>query len=268
MSPSEVQQLVQELERTGALSTQLTQRTVAEMSKSLARYFTEVSSAKIKEFTDKAQELANAALKTEQDVRTGQALTTTVGESPATARGQLMDFIKANTTQGIGETMNMDFFLRIARQVAEGAGQHLARNFDEARVDEFPALEFKRVYDRLIPRGSEKDPAGPTNAWNDPDGRWVAAAEESGDEDAQRIFEDTGRCVALKSSGIWSALGDGSGGYEDTLGNDFPPFAFSSGWDVDEITREEAEELGLLDPGEGVEMPKLDFSDLLGIPSS
>jgi hypothetical protein len=34
---------------------------------------------------------------------------------------------------------------------------------------------------------------------------------------------------ALKTSPIWQALADGAGGFEDTLGSPYPPFAFGSG---------------------------------------
>ena len=70
--------------------------------------------------------------------------------------------------------------------------------------------------------------------------------------------------VALKSSGVWLALGDGAGGYSDTLGNPFPPFAYNSGYDVDEITREDAVALGLMSEDDEVQPAKTDFEDLIG----
>ena len=51
--------------------------------------------------------------------------------------------------------------------------------------------------------------------------------------------------VALKSSPIWQALGDGVGGFKDTLGNPYPPFAYSSGMGWTDISRRECAELGL-----------------------
>ena len=53
--------------------------------------------------------------------------------------------------------------------------------------------------------------------------------------------------VALKSSPIWQALGDGAGGFRDTLGNPYPPFAFGSSYAWVHVDRLEARELGLLD---------------------
>lgn len=263
MTPSEVEQLLKGMERTGNLPKGVTSSSLKEMSKSLANYFNKISADKVAEFTTKAESVLKEALNTEQQARPGTAQTTTVGEGAATARGKLTQFLEQNGAENIGKTLNIDFFLRIPMEVASGAAQKLAQNWDFERLDAFPALEFHRVYNREIPRGSEKDPAGPDNAWS-PD-RWESAADESGDEDAARVFEETGRMIALKSSDIWKSLGDGAGGYSDTLGNDFPPFAFNSGYDVDEITREEAENLGLLDPGEPVDHSEIDLADLINI---
>ena len=52
--------------------------------------------------------------------------------------------------------------------------------------------------------------------------------------------------VALKNSPIWQALGDGVGGYNDTLGNPYPPFAFDSGMAWVGVDRSECIKLGLV----------------------
>ena len=67
--------------------------------------------------------------------------------------------------------------------------------------------------------------------------------------------------IALKSSGIWQALGNGAGGYDDALGNPFPPFAVDSGFDVDETSRDQAEKLGLLVKGEKAKPAKISSHD-------
>ena len=54
--------------------------------------------------------------------------------------------------------------------------------------------------------------------------------------------------MALKSSPIWAALGNGAGGFKDTLGNPYPPFAYSSGMGWEDVDRETAEQLGLVKP--------------------
>ena len=152
---------------------------------------------------------------------------------------------------------------RVAEEVASGAANFMAYNFDQTRIDEFPALEFHRMYDRETPRGFKLGQGGvlvpvPGDDWPS---RWRAAAQESGDYNAARILQETGRMIALKSSGIWQALGSGAGGYDDALGNPFPPFAVDSGFDVDETSRDEAEKLGLLGKREKAKPAKISSHD-------
>lgn len=71
--------------------------------------------------------------------------------------------------------------------------------------------------------------------------RWKAAGERVAWRGAHRT-----KMVALKSSPIWQALGDGAGGFRDTLGNPYPPFAFGSSYAWVHVDRIEAKELGLL----------------------
>lgn len=263
MTPSEVQSLVESLQKEGRLPAQVTQRTAGKVAESLARYFTDASASKLEEITQAAVEAANDALKTEQEAR-GEA-TATVGASTADSRQKLASFLDSVSEGSVADTLNLDFFLRVPQEVAEGAAGLLAQNWDQERVDEWPALELVRLYQRDVPRGSEGDKAGPENGWDDEDGRWVAACGEAEDDDALKVFEDTGRMVALKSSGVWQALGDGAGGYDDTLGNAWEPFAFNSGMGLDEVSADEAVELGLLGEGEEAEPAEIDFSDLLGL---
>lgn len=74
--------------------------------------------------------------------------------------------------------------------------------------------------------------------------RWKAAGESVGWVGAHRL-----RMVALKDSPIWQALGNGAGGYRDTLGNPYPPFAFGSSYGWREVSFAEARQLGLIDRG-------------------
>ena len=76
--------------------------------------------------------------------------------------------------------------------------------------------------------------------------RWKAAGDAVGWQGACK-----GRMVALKSSPIWQALGNGAGGFRDTLGNPYPPFAFGSSYAWFPVDRLEAKELGLLDEENG-----------------
>jgi hypothetical protein len=88
-----------------------------------------------------------------------------------------------------------------------------------------------------------------SRAWQE---RWEAAADYV---DWEGVAQD--EMIALKSSPIWQALGDGAGGYEDTLENPYPPFAFNSGMDWEDVSREVCAELGLRDDNGGIIAPDL-----------
>ncbi len=77
--------------------------------------------------------------------------------------------------------------------------------------------------------------------------------------------KNTGRMVALKSSGIWKALGEGAGGYTDTLHNAYDPLAFNTGYRQREVNREDAEALGLLEKNAPAQPAKVDFSQLISM---
>lgn len=101
---------------------------------------------------------------------------------------------------------------------------------DEVALEVNPALELVRVTEAKMPRDWEE--------------RWDEARAAT-IEDGSTSSAD-GRMVALKNHPIWQALGDGEGGFNDTLGNPWPPFAFNSGMGTLEISREEAVGLGLM----------------------
>lgn len=74
------------------------------------------------------------------------------------------------------------------------------------------------------------------------DKRWQAAGEAVQWQGALKGR----RMIALKTSPIWEALGRGAGGFRDTLGNPYPPFAFGSSYEWSELSLFEAQEAGLL----------------------
>ena len=120
-----------------------------------------------------------------------------------------------------------DEVLRTQSHMAASAAAVNAQ--DEYSVYAEPAWELIRFGQRRMPRD-----------WSQ---RWKAAGDSVGWEGASR---DYGRMVALKASPIWQGLGDGAGGYRDTLGNPYPPFAFSSGMDWSGVRRDECIKLGLV----------------------
>lgn len=127
----------------------------------------------------------------------------------------------------------LDLIIDTQRQMAASVANMAAET--PATLEEWPAVELTRFVGRGVPRQD----------WAD---RWQAAGDAVGWEGAAREaggFPDW-RMVALKGSPIWEALGDGAGGYRDTLGNPFPPFAFGSGLAWADVSRDEAIELGLV----------------------
>ena len=109
----------------------------------------------------------------------------------------------------------------------------------------WPAWELRRFERRKAPRAD----------WPQ---RWQSAAEAVGHEGVAR---HTARMVALKNSPIWQALGDGAGGFRDTLGNPYPPFAYSSGLAWADVSADECRELGLSDrPASAGAPPKASLS--------
>lgn len=142
--------------------------------------------------------------------------------------GTIKDHLSDERLQLIVETSVLDTL---------GAGKHEA-GMSEVALDVNPAWELVRMIQSRVPRD-----------WR---ARWVAAGG--------RIYG--GRMIALKTSLVWQALGDGVGGYDDTLGNAWPPFAFRSGMNRVSVSRKECERLGLLAKGEKVVRPPGGAKDL------
>ena len=136
----------------------------------------------------------------------------------------------------------LDLIIDTQRQMAASAAKIAAET--ESTLEEWPAVELTRFAGRAAPRAD----------WME---RWHAAGEAVGWQGASREaggYPDW-RMVALKGSPIWQALGDGAGGYSDTLGNPFPPFAYGSGLAWADVDREEAVRLGLIGDGETAPEP-------------
>lgn len=235
--------------------------TQSALERSLEKYTSALGEDFVRQANERLFDGLKSILNPQQVERIPGEPTVTEGATPATVRASVADLLKRfENPASIAEELKLDFKIKVAEEVSRGAGRHVADNFDQDEVDEFPALELLRVYDREVPRGEEKNGEG-----NDWPSRWRAAAQLSGDTDALRILEETGRMIALKASPIWQALGDGAGGFDDTLGNPYPPFAFNSGFDQDGVDRAECEELGLIKPGQAAPRAEIDLNDLFGM---
>lgn len=152
--------------------------------------------------------------------------------------------IKASENQ-ILRNLPLKLVLKTVSQIRCGAERFVS---DQTNLKCYPAWELSREFDREVPRGFRKNAVGelvpvPGQDWPS---RWRAAAVASGDTAALRVLNEDGRMVALKSSRIWQALGDGAGGYMDALGYPFAPFAFDSGFDTSGVDVSKCAELGLI----------------------
>lgn len=103
----------------------------------------------------------------------------------------------------------------------------------------FPAWELVRYELRKMPR--------------DWPARWKSAGDSVGWIGASQDF---GSMVALKASPIWQAIGNGAGGYRDTFGNPYPPFAYNSGMDWKGVKRARCIELGLITASTPPQVPE------------
>ena len=102
------------------------------------------------------------------------------------------------------------------------------REETDAVRDMWPALELTRIETQKYDR--------------DWDVRWHHAADAVNWEGVYRGQ----RFIALRTSPIWGALGNGAGGFVDCWGLPYPPFAIGSGMGWMQIEREECISLGLI----------------------
>lgn len=248
-APQSVIEALRQLQAQGRLPRGLSDPQLAQLARSLSKYGGEVSERLVQQI------LADWSDK----IKSSQSLGT-----PAQQRDVIADLGHFVSSEEVRN--RIEFALKISQEVASGAGQYLNQNLSPEVLDEYPALEFKRLFNRLVPRGLKRGPKGtiipvPDENWPT---RWAAAGADCGDDDWLDWEGDaqTGRGVALKSSGIWQSLGDGVGGYDDTLGNPFPPFAFNSGFMTLDVSRNEAIQLGLMGAGDKAKPAKINFAKL------
>lgn len=148
----------------------------------------------------------------------------------AIEEGIYVDPAKRGGLQDITSRKRLALIFDINQQQAQEYARWKAEQ-DPDILDAFPAQELIRLEDRTVPR-----------LWRN---RWVAAGG--------RIFN--GRMIAPKSSTIWSNI--------SRFGVPWPPFDFNSGMGLEDIDRAEAEELGVIKPGEIVPPLEIAFNKQL-----
>ena len=172
--------------------------------------------------------------------------------NPATARATLRDAMQGigyePTAEGAAEPMaqlsdsRLDLIIKTNRDLAWGFAESVAGNTPDM-LDAFPCWELVRAGPVAVPRD-----------WPD---RWESAGGE--------FYQ--GRMIARKDDDVWQALGDGEGldahDGRDAIGQPYPPFAFNSEMWVEDVSRAEAEELGVIEIGESVEAMEVTLNDEL-----
>lgn len=171
----------------------------------------------------------------------------------AKAREALLNILSQigyDTTNDDGKLSNpvserrLNLMLETQRQMAASVARLELESDDTLNM--YPAWELTRA----------DKPAKPREDWI---ARWNAAGESVGWNGARKgVYYGSGvgfGFAALKSSPIWAALGAGTGGFRDTLGNPYPPFAFGSYMDWVDLDRETSVRLGLINADEKSERP-------------
>lgn len=123
------------------------------------------------------------------------------GRVPPATRGSIRDLSSSRRIQLI-----LDTNVKQARSLGQ-----VAASENPLTLMSLPAWKLTRTGARKKPRGN----------WPK---RWAEAGAACGWQGASRR-----QMVALKTSPIWQKLADGAGGFRDTLGSPYPPFAFGSG---------------------------------------
>lgn len=123
--------------------------------------------------------------------------------------------VRPGSLKDLGSNARIRVILDTNIRQARGYGQ-FAQGQSEAVLDEWPAQELIRVEDRETPRDWP-------SIWRTAGGKLV----------------DSGRMVALKNDPVWRAI--------SRFDLPYPPFDYMSGMGVEDVDRDEAVRLGLID---------------------
>jgi hypothetical protein len=159
-----------------------------------------------------------------------------VGEKTETqVREELVNLEGFTTDAELSKNGRLDLVINTNVDLARGFGQW-KQGQRPAILDVYPAQELVRIEDRKEPRD-----------WPE---RWAAAGGTfyPGPSDYPE-----GRMIALKDDPIWREI--------SAFDLPYPPFDYNSGMDVEDIDRDEAESLGLIDPDETVEPEDRSFNE-------
>lgn len=242
------EEAIRSLQARGVLPTNLTSAQLRQLGEAFHRQNFTSAQTTIEELLQAYKDKVGQIIAPQTVIRDGQPVTQ--GLDPATARFQIKEQLRAlgfDVNAGDGPITDLTSNARINlvietnRDTMRGAGQFLQSQSDESLALS-PCWELFRLKEPRDPKGRRD--------WRT---RFLIAAQTSGDSDAARVLQSTGRMIARKDSPLWQALGDGPPDSSDGLQNPFPPFAFNSGMDVRDIRRSEAVALGFVKLGERIQ---------------
>jgi hypothetical protein len=145
---------------------------------------------------------------------------------------------KEGTIEDLSSNARLNLMLNTNVSMLRGFGQWMEGN-QEGALDAFPAQELVRVAERHEPRDWEEI--------------WSEAVETLGDS-TTATDGDSGRFVAMKNDPIWIEISD--------FGLPYPPFKFNSGMGVEDVSYEDAVDLGVMDPDDSpIQPPNLGMND-------
>lgn len=272
-APIPFREAVGQLTARKLMPTSLGSRELAQLAQAIKRQSFFSARTTIEGLLERYQTGIESILNPKQVLREGALETVTEGHTAASLRKFIKEYLREieyapdeddrGTIKDLGSDARINLVVKTNVELAQGAGNFVQGNAPEV-IDAWPAQELYRQEARTTPRNWDGTTPEGDKALTGFGSRWMQAAQAVGDVDAARIMEETGRMVALKSSGIWQALGD----FEDGLGNPYPPYAFNSGMWVKDVTRRESEALGLITSGEAARPADFDFGSLFKGPEA
>jgi hypothetical protein len=142
---------------------------------------------------------------------------------------------KVGTIEDLRSDPRLDLIIRTNVEQATGYGQW-QQGQDQSILDAWPAQELVR----WEPRDKKRD-------WKQ---RWIDAGGQVFEGEG---LDGPGRLVALKDSPVWSKL--------SIFGTPYPPFDFNSGVGVEDVTRGDAIDLGLMEPSDVIQPEDRGFNE-------
>lgn len=188
-------------------------------------------------------EVAESIINPKQETREG--VTVQVGDTLTSGKAKLrqtLDAIdyqppegKEGTIESVSSEQRMELMIRMQVQFSEGYGDWKQGQQRDV-LDMWPAVELRRIAPRVVPRGT--DEGIPNRYWQT---RWVSLGG--------RLYN--GRMICPKNDPIMAEV--------SLFGIPYGPPGFNSGYDWRDVSRAEAERLGVIAPGQRIAQQERNF---------